>query len=184
MKDFITLIEKNNIPELEQMSDIPIGIARIFIDICKQVSRGVLINNIIDVNGLKLSETYGMFMNMKNPDQEDTDPKVPRKFNDDIENKNDLLDNPKLEKSDIMINKKNKKKISHENIKKFAQHIHQMVLNGKTKHPNFDNRCKSVNRKIKNYLHNLTHIWFNPDDINLFIKEFNELKLSSNSSTI
>ena len=88
MKDFITLIEKNNIPELEQMSDIPIGIARIFIDICKQVSRGVLINNIIDVNGLKLSETYGMFMNMKNPDQEDTDPKVPRKFNDDIENKN------------------------------------------------------------------------------------------------
>jgi hypothetical protein len=67
------------------------------------------------------------------------------------------------------------KQIDSEIVKKYAFLVHKLIQERKTKHPNFNNLTRSGIRKIKNYLHNVSHLWFSQDEIIMFIEEFKKL---------
>lgn len=69
----------------------------------------------------------------------------------------------------------NHKKIDSEIIKKYAFLVHKLIQERKTKHPDFNNLTRPGIRRIKNYLHNISHLWFSQDEIVLFVEEFKKL---------
>ncbi len=60
-------------------------------------------------------------------------------------------------------------------IKKYALQIYKLIIERKTKHPDFNNVTRPGLRRIKNYLHNITHLWFSQNEILYFIKELKRL---------
>jgi hypothetical protein len=66
--------------------------------------------------------------------------------------------------------------VSKETIVSLAKHIHRMIVDCKTKAPDFNNITKVGYRKMKNYIHNITSVWLSQEEINIFIDEINSLR--------
>lgn len=69
--------------------------------------------------------------------------------------------------------------INREILIKLASHINQLIITGKTRHPDFTNLNKSGYRKIKNYIHNITGMWLSQEEINMFVTIMDELNKPS-----
>jgi hypothetical protein len=69
--------------------------------------------------------------------------------------------------------------VSKETIVSLAKHIHRMIVDCKTKAPDFNNITKVGYRKMKNYIHNITSVWLSQEEINIFIDEINSLRESA-----
>jgi hypothetical protein len=73
--------------------------------------------------------------------------------------------------------------VTSETIARLAQHIYTLMVTGKTRNPNFTDVTKTGYRKIKNYIHNITHVWLSHQEIDAFIVELNKISTISSDTT-
>jgi hypothetical protein len=74
------------------------------------------------------------------------------------------------------ITKRNR--LSLETINMLADSIKKRILEQKLTPPNFNAKSKQTYRRIKNFVHNLTHIWLSYDELLLFIHRIKDNYLS------